>query len=331
MSLNIGNIKIDPPLILAPMAGITDLAFRLTVKSKGGCGLVYSEMVSANALVRNHKRTRHLLDSHPDERPLAVQIFGSDPQVMAEAGRIVEDMGADILDINMGCPVKKVVKTGAGSALMRSPSEVGKLVKAVRAGVGIPLTVKIRAGWDSTSINAAGIARILEDNGADAVTVHPRTRSQGFSAHADWDLIGQVKQILSIPVIGNGDISSGADARKLLDQSGCDAVMIGRATRGDPWIFKRVQHFLENGYDTAGTGKTNHEELHKTVLTHLRLVADNIGEDRATHLFKKHAAWYIKGYPGCHHFRGEFFSHNRYEALLESIENFFASIPTSEF
>jgi nifR3 family TIM-barrel protein len=323
MNFHIGKIKIDPPLILAPMAGITDLPFRLTVKSKGGCGLVYSEMVSANALVRNHDRTHRLLDSHPNERPLTVQIFGSDPLVMARAGRIVESVGVDILDINMGCPVKKVIKTGAGSALMRSPYEVEKLVKAVRASVGIPLTVKIRAGWDSTSINAVQIAQILEDNGVDALTIHPRTRTQGFSAHADWDLIGKVKERISIPVIGSGDVASGADARRMLDQSGCDAVMIGRAVRGDPWLFKRVQRFLEGGADPAEIRKTDKEELHKTMLAHLQLIADKIGEDRATHLFKKHAAWYIKGYPGCHHFRGEFFSHNRYDKLLASIEKFF--------
>jgi tRNA-dihydrouridine synthase B len=329
MCLYIGKIKIDFPFILAPMAGITDLPFRLTVKSKGGCGLVYTEMVSANALIRNHKRTRRLLDSDPKEQPLAVQIFGSDPQVMAEAGRIVEGEGAGILDINMGCPVKKVTKTGAGCALMRSPGKVEKLIKAVRNSIRIPLTVKIRAGWDATSINAVEIAQILEDYGVDAIILHPRTRSQGFSGKAEWDLIAKVKEKISIPVIGNGDITCPEDAYQMLSQSRCDAVMIGRAARGNPWIFRQIKHFLETAREDMSTsdpslsGKIETAELRQTMLSHLQFLVDRIGPERATHLFKKHAAWYIKGNSGAAHFRSKFFSCQSYDELLTSINKFF--------
>jgi nifR3 family TIM-barrel protein len=329
MNFHIGKIEISPPLLLAPMAGITDLPFRLTVKSKGGCGLVYTEMISANALIRNHKRTYRLLDSDPKEQPVAVQIFGSDPQVMAEAGRIVEDEGADILDINMGCPVKKVIKTGAGSALMRSPGKVASLIKAVRDSISIPLTVKIRAGWDAHSINAVEMAQILEDYGVDAITLHPRTRSQGFSGKADWDLIGMVKEKVSLPVIGNGDISCPEDAQQMFCQSGCDAVMIGRAVRGNPWIFRQVERFLEtcrenfSASDPHLSDKIEAAELHQTMLSHLQLLVDRIGETRATHLFKKHAAWYVRGYSGAAHFRAKFFSCQSYDELLTVINNFF--------
>lgn len=331
MNLYIGRIKIHPPLILAPMAGITDLAFRLTVKGKGGCGLVYSEMISANALIRDHKTTRFMLDSHPEERPFAIQIFGSDPEVMAEAGRIVEETEADILDINLGCPVKKVVKTGAGSALMCSPSRVGKLIKAVRDKVHIPLTAKIRAGWDVASINAVEVARVLEDNGVDAVIIHPRTRSQGFTGRADWDLIARVKKALSIPVIGSGDVTTPAEACEMEEQTECDGIMIGRAARGNPWIFRHIEHFLEkcrkNGPDGVQNGIEENnpgpEELQQTILSHLQLLVERIGQERATNLFKKHLVWYTRGHAGCSCFRKELFSHNSYEDLLASIEDFF--------
>lgn len=241
--MKIGSLELENITIAAPLAGISNLPFRLLMK-EAGCALVCSEMISANGLVYRSRKTVQLMDSLPEEKPLSVQIFGSDPSIMADAAVIVQESGADILDINFGCSVRKVVKTGAGVALMRSPGNSEEILAAVRKAVRIPLTVKIRSGWDASGNQAIEIARIAEDCGADAVTVHPRTASQGFSGTADRSVIARVKQAISVPVIGNGDISAPEHALRMLDETGCDAVMVGRAAVGNPWIFSGILSLL---------------------------------------------------------------------------------------
>jgi nifR3 family TIM-barrel protein len=230
----------DNPTILAPLAGITNLPFRRIAK-RGGAGIVCSEMISANGLVHRSQKTYQMLDTHPDEKPLSVQIFGSDPAIMAEAAKIVEASGsADILDINFGCSVRKILKSGAGAALMKIPDKARAILKAVRNAIRIPLTIKIRSGWDASGKDAMLISQIAQDCGVDAIAVHPRTASQGFSGKADWAIIAEVRKSVSIPVIGNGDIVSPEDAIRMTDMSGCDAVMIGRAAIGNPYIFSQI-------------------------------------------------------------------------------------------
>jgi tRNA-dihydrouridine synthase B len=242
--LKIGELELGEGLILAPMAGITDLSFRRIAKSFD-VDLVTSEMVSSEGLVRNKARTKMLLQSHAEEKPLAIQLFGSDPKVVAEAARIVADEGADIIDLNMGCPVPKVVRQGAGAALLRDVEKIASLVDAVRQAVSIPLTVKTRSGWGQSKINVLEVARVVEDSGADAITIHPRTARQGFSGSADWPLIGKVKQAVNIPVIGNGDVSRPEDVGKMRKLTQCDGVMIGRGAMGNPWIFKQARQLTK--------------------------------------------------------------------------------------
>jgi tRNA-dihydrouridine synthase B len=243
--LKIGELELGEGLILAPMAGITDLSFRRIAKSFD-VDLVTSEMVSSEGLVRNKARTKMLLQSHAEEKPLAIQLFGSDPKVVAEAARIVADEGADIIDLNMGCPVPKVVRQGAGAALLRDVEKIASLVDAVRQAVSIPLTVKTRSGWGQSKINVLEVARVVEDSGADAITIHPRTARQGFSGSADWPLIGKVKQAVNIPVIGNGDVSRPEDVGKMRKLTQCDGVMIGRGAMGNPWIFKQARQLTKS-------------------------------------------------------------------------------------
>ena len=237
--MQIGSLCLENNIILAPLAGISNLPFRLLAK-EAGCGLVYSEMISAYGLVRQSKKTKQLLDSLPEEKPLAAQIFGSDPAMMAEAAKIVEANGADILDINFGCSVKKIIKTGSGAALMKRPDLSEAVLKNVRKAVSLPLTIKMRTGWDKSGEQALNLAQIAEACGIDGIAVHPRTATQGFSGHADWSIIAAVKTRVSIPVIGNGDIFSTEDAIKMQAETGCDAVMIGRKAIGYPWIFSQI-------------------------------------------------------------------------------------------
>ena len=244
--MKIGTLSLKNNLVLAPMAGVTDLAFRLITRPFGA-GLCFTEMVSSNGLVRKTARTYRYLDSSPDDRPLGVQIFGADPDILAEAAAFVTKEGASLIDINAGCPVKKVLKTGAGAALMRDPVRFIGIVTKVRSATHLPLTVKIRAGWGPGEINAVAIARSAQDCGADAVTVHPRTVKQGFGGTADWELIGRVKEMVDIPVIGSGDIRRGEDARRMQAQTGCDGIMVGRGALGNPWIFRDIQGVLSDG------------------------------------------------------------------------------------
>ncbi len=288
--MQIGTITLDSPFVLAPLAGISNLPFRLLAK-KEGCALVYSEMISANGLVYKAKKTLKMLESDPGEKPLAVQIFGADPSIMAQAATIVEASGADILDINFGCSVKKVIKTGAGVALMRNPKKTEALLKAVRKSIKIPLTIKIRTGWEKSGTQAAQTAKIAEACGVDAVAVHPRTASQGFSGKADWSIISALKNAVSIPVIGNGDVVTPEDAVQMRKATGCDAVMIGRAAIGHPWIFTRCLAHLR-GVKIPPVGLDKRFEVMKDYIS---ASVKYIGERQACFMMRSRLGWFAKG------------------------------------
>jgi tRNA-dihydrouridine synthase B len=296
--MKVGRLHLKNSIVLAPMAGITDLPFRRTVR-EFGCGLAFTEMVSANGLLRGLGKTCHYLDSSPDDRPLGVQLFGSDPVTLAEAAKIAAEKGADLLDINMGCPVKKVVKTGSGAALMRDPQRVAAILGAVRGAVDLPVTVKIRAGWNHREINAYDIARIAEDCGADAVTIHPRTVEQGFGGASDWGLIAMLKARLGIPVIGSGDVRRPEDADRMFRETGCDGVMVGRGCLGNPWIIRNILFRMSGG--AASTPSLAERE--ETIRRHLALATDYYGEKVGTRDFRKHLLWYTKGLRGGAQFR----------------------------
>ena len=288
--LKIGPLVLDNSVILAPLAGITSLPFRLLAK-EAGCGLVCSEMISANGLVHRSKKTLQMLDSIPEEKPLSVQIFGTDPSIMAEAAEIVESSGASLLDINFGCSVKKVVKTGAGVVLMKEPERAESLLKAVRKSVSIPVTIKIRTGWDKSGAHAFRIAEIAEACGVDAIAVHPRTAVQGFRGKADWSIITSVKKIVSIPVIGNGDIITPDDAVRMQNETGCDAVMIGRAAIGNPWIFAQVLARFR-GDESFCMDFTHRFEV---MLKYIHESVRYFGEKRACSMMRSRLGWFVKG------------------------------------
>lgn len=290
MKVKIGKLILDNPLILAPLAGITNLPFRLMVKDTG-CGLVCSEMISANGLVHKSMKTEKMLESCPGEKPLSMQLFGFDPAIMADAAKIVEDHGADILDINFGCSVRKVVKTGAGVALMRTPERAEKLLKAVRRAVKIPLTIKIRSGWDKTGSQAIKIAEIAQSCGIDAIAVHPRTASQGFKGMSDWSIISEVKKKISIPVIGNGDIVKPEDALRMLSETGCNAVMIGRAAIGNPSIFSDVLA-LFRGEEVP---QKNLCDRFDRMIKYLKDSVEYLGEKQACFMMRSRLGWFVKG------------------------------------
>jgi nifR3 family TIM-barrel protein len=288
--MNIGPLHLDNPVILAPLAGITNLPFRLLAK-EAGCGLVCSEMVSADGLVHGCPNAFDLLRSLPAEKPLAVQLFGSDPAVMAEAAAIVEGSGADLLDINFGCAVKKVIKTGSGAALMRTPQRAEALLRAVRHAVRIPLTIKIRSGWESSGRQALALGEIAEACGVDAVTVHPRTACQKFSGRAEWAVIAALKRQLSIPVIGNGDIACADDAARMLSETGCDAVMVGRRAIGYPRIFTEIGLRLHGETVPADSIAKRLEVLRR----YTQLTVDCYGRETATRLLRRRLGWFVKG------------------------------------
>lgn len=293
MKLKIGNVEIENNIILAPMAGVTDLPFRILCKEQG-CGLMYTEMVSAKAVYYNNKNTKELLRILPEERPVSLQLFGSEPELMADMAKRLEDGPYDIFDINMGCPVPKVVNNHEGSALMKEPKLVWKIVNSMARAVDKPVTVKIRKGFDDSNINAVELAKIIEDAGGAAVAVHGRTREQYYSGKADWDIIRQVKNAVSIPIIGNGDIFCAEDAVKMLEYTGCDGVMIGRGAKGNPWIFSQISAYLNDGNIT---GKPAISELCEMILRHTDLQIKYKGEYTGIREMRKHIAWYTSGYP----------------------------------
>jgi len=296
--MQIGSVTLKNKTILAPLAGISNLPLRLLAK-EAGCGLVCSEMISAHALVHKSEKTEMLLDSCPDEKPLSVQIFGSDPAVMAEAARIVEASGADIIDINFGCAVKKILKTGSGAALMKTPEKSETLLKSVRDAVRIPLTIKIRTGWDASGEQAFAIADMADRCGVDAITVHPRTATQGFSGRADRSIIAAIKKQVKIPVIGNGDINSADDAVNMLDETGCDAIMIGRKAIGNPWIFFQVLSRLKG----EETPSEDLDHRFRTVKRYLRNSVRYYGEKKACFMMRSRLCWFAKGLKNSSRFR----------------------------
>lgn len=292
----IGNIEIKNQVVLAPMAGISNTSYRTIIKEMGA-GLIYSEMVSDKAIMFDNDRTIELLKMRESERPIAQQIFGSDEDsFVIAAKKIVELMHPDILDINMGCPVPKIaLKSQAGASLLKDPDKIEKIVRSVVNAVNIPVTVKIRSGWDSNTINCVEVAKRIEKAGASAITLHARTRAQGYSGSADWSLIKKVKEAVSIPVIGNGDIKTCYDAKKMLEETGCDAVMIGRGVLGNPWLIKECVDYLEDG---TLPQRVSAKEKMQMLKRHFELLCKDKGEKLALLEIRTHALWYIKGLPG---------------------------------
>lgn len=309
--MKIGNIEIKNNIALAPMAGVTDLPFR-TICKEIGCGLLYTEMVSAKAILYKNKNTEPLLEMTEGEHPIAVQLFGSDPEIMGDIAKLLCQRNFDILDINMGCPVPKIVNNHEGSALMKDPKLVEQILKNIVKKVDKPVTIKIRTGFDEKHINASEIARIAESCGVSAVAVHGRTREQYYSGEADYEVIADVKKSVSIPVIGNGDIRSGKDAKRMYDITGCDGIMIGRAARGNPWIFKQVIEYLNNG--TIVEPPTR-KEISDLILRHAKMLIDTKGEFTGIREMRKHVGWYTAGMPHSSHIREMVNKVEKYEDL----------------
>ena len=318
--LQIGNVVLDNNLILAPMAGVTDLPFRLLCREQGA-GLVCMEMVSAKAIYFHNKNTQELLEIHPDEQPVSLQLFGSDPDIISEMAKEIEERPFSILDINMGCPVPKVVNNGEGSALMKNPKLVEEIISKTVKAIHKPVTVKIRKGFNDSMVNAVEIAKIAEACGASAVAVHGRTREQYYAGKADWDIIAKVKEAVSIPVIGNGDVTDGPSAKKLLDQTGCDGIMVGRAVRGNPWIFKQILHFLKTGEELL---RCPAAEVRDTILRHAEMELKVKGEYTAVREMRKHIAWYTAGYPNSAALRRSINEMESFEELELAVKNIFS-------
>ena len=318
MKFTIGNVILENNLILAPMAGVTDLPFRLLCKEQGA-GLLCMEMVSAKAIQYGNKNTEKMMEIFPEEQPVSLQLFGSDPDIISETAKRIEERPFAILDINMGCPVPKVVNNNEGSALLKNPKLVGEIVKKTVKAIKKPVTVKIRKGFDDTSVNAVEIAKIIEDSGAAAVAVHGRTREQYYSGKADWEIIAKVKEAVSIPVIGNGDIVSPETAMAMMKETGCDGLMIGRGVRGNPWLFKQILHFMEKGKHLP---RPSIEEVKEMILRHARLQIEIKGEYTGIREMRKHVAWYTAGYPHSAKLRALASEIESLEGLEELLERF---------
>ncbi len=315
--LKIGNVELDNPYILAPMAGVTDLPFRLLCKEQGA-GLLCMEMVSAKAIQYHNKNTKALLEIHPEELPVSLQLFGSEPDTISEIAKQIEELPFAFLDLNMGCPVPKIVRNGEGSALMKNPKLVHEIVSKTAKAIKKPVTVKIRKGFDDTCINAVEIAKIIEDAGASAVAVHGRTREQYYSGKADWNIIRQVKEAVSIPVIGNGDVTSGESALEMMAQTGCDGVMIGRGAQGNPWIFSELLAYERTGELPA---RPSLEEMKKMMLRHAQLQIQFKGEYLGIREMRKHVSWYTSGLPNSAKLRAKINAVESYEELESLMEN----------
>jgi nifR3 family TIM-barrel protein len=321
--LRYGPVPIDPPLVLAPMAGVTDRDFRLIVRRIGGVGLVSMEFVSSKAIVNGNRRTFELMHFAAEERPLAIQIYGSDAATMAEAARVVEELGADVCDINMGCPANKVLKGCAGAALMGDLGQAEEIVATVRRAISLPLTVKFRLGLDACRHNYLELGRICEANGVAAVAMHARTARQMFSGGADWSHIARLKEALAIPVIGNGDVETPEDALRMLRETGCDGVMVGRAATKNPWIFRQIEARLSGGRVAEPTL----DDRRALVLAHFRLVAAREPSSYALHKLRKFTGWYTHGLPHGRRLRQAINQYPDVESFLAAVEEFFAALP----
>lgn len=315
--LKIGSATLPNNLILAPMAGVTDLPFRLLCKEQGA-GLLCMEMVSAKAILYKNRNTESLLEIDPRENPVSLQLFGSDPEIISTIAHQIEERPFDILDLNMGCPVPKIVNNGEGSALMKNPKLAGEIIRETVKAIDKPVTVKIRKGFDDEHINAVEMAKIAEDAGAAAVAVHGRTREQFYSGKADWDIIRQVKEAVSIPVIGNGDLLTAEDVIAMEAQTGCDGFMIARGAQGNPWIFRQILHYFETGEHLA---KPTLEEVTQMILRHARMMLEFKGEYIGIREIRKHAAWYTAGYPNSARLRVAINNVESFEALEELLMN----------
>jgi len=316
--MKIGNFETKNNVFLAPMAGVTDLPFRC-ICVRYGAGLTYSEMISAKGLWYKDKKTASLMQIAPEERPTAIQIFGSDPNIMGEIVPKVLEFEPELIDINMGCPAPKIVNNGDGSALMKTPELMGRIVRAVSDKSSVPVTVKMRKGWDENSVNALECAKILEANGAAAITVHGRTRKEFYSGKADWDIIRDIKAAVKIPVIGNGDIFCAEDARQMLEHTGCDAVMIGRGSQGNPFIFTQINELFETGRVTYFPSPSERVEQ---ALNHTRALVLEKGDSRGIKEARKHIAWYIKGLPGASAVKSKVFTISDFDVLEQLLSDY---------
>ena len=320
-TLQIGNVTLENNLILAPMAGVSDLPFRLLCREQGA-GLVCMEMVSAKAILYKNRNTEELLTIDPKEHPVSLQLFGSDPDIISEIATQIEERPFDILDLNMGCPVPKVVNNGDGSALMKNPRLAGEIIEKTARAIKKPLTVKIRKGFDDAHVNAVELAHIAQESGAAAVAVHGRTREQYYAGHADWDIIRQVKEAVSIPVIGNGDIRTPEDVAAMAEQTGCDGYMIARGAEGNPWIFRQILHYFETGEHLS---RPDFSEVTEMLLRHAKMQIDCKGDYTGIREIRKHAAWYTAGYRNSSKLRGrinEVENYEQLEALFREVESY---------